>query len=70
MLRFNDFEGGRAFDISFMTWEEFRDIVLDPLGHVEGWTALAKMDCIIGGFDYAADRRYVSIRSYVSIAKS
>ncbi|KAF8435843.1 hypothetical protein L210DRAFT_870722 [Boletus edulis BED1] len=54
LLMVNDFEDGGAFDVRFMRWEEFRDIVLDPPRYLEGWTTLTQMDCIIGGFDYAS----------------
>ncbi|KAG9311147.1 hypothetical protein JVU11DRAFT_8210 [Chiua virens] len=52
MLIMNDFDGGDAFDVTFMSWEEFRDIILDPPSHIEGWTNLTQCDCIIGGLDY------------------
>lgn len=53
MLIMNDFEDGSAFNVSFMLWEDFRDIIIDPPSHMEGWTSLTQFDCIVGGLDYA-----------------
>ncbi|KAI9567211.1 hypothetical protein HD554DRAFT_1008650 [Boletus coccyginus] len=57
LLRMDSSEEGGAFDIHCMKWEEFRDIVLDPPTHPEGWSKLTLMDCIIGGIDYSVEHR-------------
>lgn len=59
LLRMDSSEEGGAFDIHCMKWKEFRDIVLDPLTHPEGWSKLILMDCIIGGIDYSVEHRCV-----------
>lgn len=53
----DEFEGGTAFNVHFMRWEDFKDTIIDPQSHVETWTKLASMDCIVGGIDYSIDHR-------------
>ena len=65
LLMMGDFDGGSAFNVGFMLWEDFRDTVIDPPNHLEGWTTLTQMDCIIGGLDYATGHRYVRLSLYL-----
>lgn len=49
------YENGKAFDVWFYTWNNFKEIVLDPANNPDGWNQLATMDCILGGINYAID---------------
>ena len=66
LLRVDDFEDGSAFDVTYMSWETFLGIVLDPPNNLGGWTTLTQMDCIIGGFDYSTGHWCVHLRSNIT----
>lgn len=51
------FENGEAFNVRFMTWNDFKETVLNPPAHGERWNILMNVDCIIGGMDYAVDHK-------------
>jgi len=57
LLRMEHYDKGQAFKVTYMTWETFRDIILDPRTKSEGWNGLVSLDCIIGGIDYSIDYR-------------
>ncbi|KAI6025432.1 hypothetical protein EDC04DRAFT_2606310 [Pisolithus marmoratus] len=58
ILQMDNYDKGTAFNIKYMTWENFKDVVLDPNTRAFDWNDLVKKDCIIGGIDYSIDHRW------------
>ncbi|KAI6017507.1 hypothetical protein EDC04DRAFT_2902507 [Pisolithus marmoratus] len=59
ILQMDDYDKGTAFNIEYMTWENFKDIILDPNMRALDWHDLVEnKDCIIGGVDYSIDHRW------------
>lgn len=54
----------KGFKIEFMTWNDYRDIILSGPGRDE-WRALYNYDCIIGGIDLDMGYLYVGIISLI-----
>lgn len=57
MLRVDQWDNGTAFRITYMSWDQFRDVVLNPGQFASDWNDILKKDCIIGGLDYSIDHR-------------
>ncbi|KAI6011476.1 hypothetical protein EDC04DRAFT_2609875 [Pisolithus marmoratus] len=51
------YDKGKAFEVSYMLWEDFRDTILFPKVHGEQWNHLVEQDCIIGWINYCAEHR-------------
>lgn len=50
-------QGIKSFDIHYMNWTDFKTMTCSPWKHLEGWTLLTSMDCIVGGIDYTIGDR-------------
>ncbi|KAF8556441.1 hypothetical protein OG21DRAFT_1506544 [Imleria badia] len=57
ILQMDDFEGGSVFNLSYMTWEDFRQTVLHPQERSAEWNMIGSKHCVIGGIDYSIDHR-------------
>ncbi|KAI6020597.1 hypothetical protein EDC04DRAFT_2607394 [Pisolithus marmoratus] len=58
ILQMDDYDKGTAFNIKYMTWENFKDVILNPNTRALDWNDLVKKDCIIGGVNYSIDHRW------------
>lgn len=50
----------RAFDVKYMAWTEFRDVLCSrdaPVKNADAWKTILSMDCILGGIDYTIEHR-------------
>jgi len=56
-LQMGDYDNLSTFEVHYITWEMFRDVVLHPENARFEWNNFADMDCIIGGIDYTIDHR-------------
>lgn len=56
-LRMGNYSKGMAFKFTYMTWETFRDTILELDPECKGWNGLSSVDCIIGGIDYSINYR-------------
>ncbi|KAG6369439.1 hypothetical protein JVT61DRAFT_14857 [Boletus reticuloceps] len=50
-------DGLKSFDISYMTWEDFKDVLVDPRSEKNKmrWDFIRSHELLIGGLDYTID---------------
>ena len=51
--------GMKNFDVSYMLWEDFRDVLIAPRSEKNktGWDFIRSQNLIIGGLDYTTDTK-------------
>lgn len=52
-------DGMKHFDVSYMTWEDFRDVLVAPRSerNKKHWDFIRSQELIIGGLDYTIDTK-------------
>ncbi|KAG9308767.1 hypothetical protein JVU11DRAFT_11559 [Chiua virens] len=50
----------KSFDLSYMSWNDFKATICSPEENMSQWNFLLSRDCIIGGLDYTIGTRCAS----------